>query len=74
MNDRMWWTACRFDPDGVERQLQCPKCSCPKLIFKKDVSENTDARMYLGKRAACVECGHEFTVTENCWETVCECD
>lgn len=46
--------------DGSEwRDLQCPKCGCDKITV-----ETPD----LGADARCYECGHEFTVTENCFK------
>ena len=68
------WICSILDDDG-ERELQCPKCGCPKLLFEEDMSECTSGFMYFGKKAACAECGHNFVVTEKCWVTVpCECD
>ena len=68
-----FWTASVFDLNSEEKELRCPKCSCPKLTFK-DAKKCSDADMYLGREAVCYECGHEFTITGNCWETVCGCD
>ena len=57
------------EEDGAERELRCPKCHCPKLIFHDDeVDEFTDGAEYLGKHVTCYECRYDFAVTENCWE------
>ena len=63
-----------YDESGEEKELRCPKCGCPWLEFPAEAAEFTDGWMYFGKRVTCRECRHEFTVTENCWEIVCECD
>ena len=65
MNEAYWqnWI---FD-GSEELELRCPKCGCPKLFFGEDAAKLTDP-MYLGEGATCFECGHEFKITENCWE------
>jgi hypothetical protein len=72
-----FWVVSLWDGEE-EKELRCPKCGCPRIVF----DETTQAKLddnggipdYLGSQATCFECGHEFTVTGNCWETVCECD
>jgi predicted RNA-binding Zn-ribbon protein involved in translation (DUF1610 family) len=51
--------ATKVEEDGEVYDLNCPKCGCDKIVCK-----NPD----LGEKARCYECGHEFTITENCWK------
>jgi DNA-directed RNA polymerase subunit RPC12/RpoP len=50
--------------DFEERELRCPKCGCEKIVFLVE----TKGHLHLGSEVRCYECGHEFTVTENCWK------
>ena len=65
-----------YDSTGDERELLCPKCGCPKLWLPDEANDFADLSDYLdlGKVAQCDECKHEFTITENCWQAVYECD
>jgi len=73
MTSESHWSCCSIYDDDGERELQCPKCGCFKLVFEFDVVL-TEGHDYLGKKASCFECGHRFTITENCWQAVYECD
>ena len=57
-----------YEPDGDERELQCPKCGSPDLWLPDEAEDFFDLPDYLGKPAQCGECGHRFTVSENCWK------
>lgn len=59
-----WVKSTAHDHDEV-KELRCPKCGCEKLVF--DI-ENHVEFLDFGKPARCYECGHEFTITENCWK------
>ena len=60
-----------FDENDEELELRCPKCGCPKLVFKEiDEESETAFPPLLGKKATCFECSHSFVVTGNCWEAV----
>jgi hypothetical protein len=67
-----YWECSEYDGDD-ELALQCPKCGCPKLVLE-ETEGLSDGEAYrapkdrLGEKAACFECGHEFTITENCWK------
>lgn len=65
-----YWGCSVYDESGEEKELRCPKCGCSHLVFEEDPEDYTDMPDYFGKKATCFECGHEFTVTENCWEIV----
>lgn len=61
--------SCWIVEEFEEKELQCPACGCPKIVFIDDKEDLFVAgHMYLGKKASCYECGHEFVVTENCWK------
>lgn len=52
-----------------DRSLQCPECGCPKIVFREEDDE-INAFLLLGCEVRCWECGHEFSITENCWKLV----
>jgi hypothetical protein len=64
------FTSCYSIEHNEEKELQCPKCGCEKIVFEDSTEACTAGHMYLGLKAACYECGHEFVVTENCWKVV----
>lgn len=51
--------ASQVNEDGECYNLECPKCGCDKIV-----APDPD----LGTLARCYECGHEFTITENCFK------
>ena len=67
-----WVKSTAFDGDE-RRQLRCPKCGCPKLVFDTE-DEDLAGFLDLGKEAQCYECGYVFTITENCWKLTNERD
>lgn len=66
------WCQCYICEDDEDKELQCPECGCPKIVFEENTDDFSAGHMYLGLQATCYECGHEFTVTENCWRVVME--
>ena len=52
-------SATEIDRDGQWYDLCCPKCGCDHIVCDKPD---------LGNDAKCYECGHEFTITQNCWK------
>jgi len=73
---KSYWTASIFDGAG-ELELRCPKCGCAALAYDPvaDVAWDDCLKLsdYLGRKTTCFECGHEFTITENCWGPVDDC-
>jgi hypothetical protein len=55
----LFTTATEVDEDGQWFDLCCPKCGCDHIVC-----DTPD----LGNDAKCYECGHEFTITQNCWK------
>jgi hypothetical protein len=70
MDKPRWVKSTAFDGDE-KKELRCPKCACPYLVFD---TESETGFMDLGKEASCWECGYVFTITENCWKLKNECD
>lgn len=57
-----YMVACEIGEDGEVYELRCPKCGCDKIVPTGE-GKSPD----LGEPAKCWECGHEFTITANCW-------
>lgn len=55
----IYMKASRINEDGECYNLLCPRCGCDQIV-----ADSAD----LGTPAKCYECGHQFTITENCWK------
>jgi len=64
------YSSCYSIEHDQEKELQCPACGCEKINFISNDEAVTAGHLYLGLRATCYECKHEFTITENCWKVV----
>ena len=64
-----WVISSIYDSKDEKRELRCPKCGCEKIVgIETGLDPEDFVLMDLGKKVSCFECGHRFTITENCWE------